>query len=313
MQHDISDERRLQEVLEQRALIDLVDHLRRQATHGVWVAVGKESLRLEEQPAGTVVEAVGLAPEVARLVLAARPARAAIVAPGHRPGAVRGEALDLVPQQLGVAAALIGVGVGRADAGLGQQPQGAHGVATVGAEPGEVDECRSVAAPAVDGGLQRVDGRGRVARAVQEPGPQPDRTDRRIGPRQHAGESHEIVELRPSAAELPPHRRRDVAVVERIRCRVHRDGLTVGGDHGVIGIEEPSHVSRLSCVEAVEDGEPVARLPRPQRVPVEAILGDGRIPLYETGRRVQVGQRRDRIVDERPPVGEQCLVDRAFA
>ena len=49
-----------------------------------------------------------------------------------------------------------------------------------------------------------------------------------------------------------------------------------------------------------------------QRVPVEAILGDDRVALDETGRRVQVGQRRDRIVDERPPVGEQRLVDRAL-
>ena len=168
-------------------------------------------------------------------------------------------------------------------------------------------------APAVDGGLQHVDGRCRVARAVEEPGPQPDRTDRgRIGPRQRAGEQHEIVERRASAAELLPHRRRHVAVVERIRGRAHREGLTVGGDHGVVGVEEPSHVVRLGRVEAVEDGEPVARPPRPQCVPVEAVLGDGRVALHETGRRVQVGQRRNRIVDERPPVGEQCLVDRAL-
>ncbi len=103
VEHDIGDERCVQQVLEQLALIDLVDDLCRQLADGVGVSGGQEPLRLEVQRADAIVEAVGLAAEVARLVLAPRPARARIVAPGGRPGAVSGEAFDLVPQQLGVA------------------------------------------------------------------------------------------------------------------------------------------------------------------------------------------------------------------
>ena len=225
VEHDVSDERPVDQHLEQLALTDLVDHQRGQLLR--WPAVGdpQEPLRLEVQPAGPVVEAVGLAPEVARLVLAARPARARIVAPRRRAGPVRGEALDLVPQQLAVVAVVsrLVVVARRPDAGLGEQPQGARRVATIGAEPGEVDERRPVAAAAVDGRLQqrRPPRPSRPSRPA--PGPAtspPDRRARSPAARRRTPRDRRRSHLDGRAPPTPPPRRRH----RRAHRASHRPG-----------------------------------------------------------------------------------------
>ena len=220
----------VQELLEQRALIDLVDHLRRpgcpRRPGGGWRR--KRCALRNSQPARS-----------SRLWVSRPRWHALYLRPdphGHgslRRAVGRGRCVAKPSTSSHSSSAslrlvILVVVVGRADAGLDQQPQGADGVATVGAEPGEVDECRPVAAPAVDGGLQHVDGRGRVARAVEQPGPQPDRTDRgRIGHRQHAGEPRRDRRASPlggRARSTPPPRRRRRRAHPRSRPprRAHR-------------------------------------------------------------------------------------------
>ena len=138
-------------------LVHLVDDQPGELLGGERAAITQEPGRLLVQPTGPVLEAVGLPPEVTRLVLAARPARTRIVAACRRTRPAGGEPLDLVPQQLAIVAIVIELVVVialRLHPGLDEQPQRARRVAAIGAEAGQIDECRNVL---VDGCPSRED------------------------------------------------------------------------------------------------------------------------------------------------------------
>ena len=315
VEHDVTQERPVGQHVEPFALADLVDDQLGELLGGQRTTIAQEPARLGVQPAGPVVEAVGLPPEVARLVLAARPARARIVAACRRAGPVGGEPLDLVPQQLAVVAIvvveLVVVVTLRLHTGLDEQPQRARRVAAVGAEPGQIDQRRTVPAGAVDRRLQQRRPRRPPPRHDPAPGPaaRPARstaawsalTCRPARPASRRG--HHVARARPTPPRRPGRRR------ARADHAVHVDQVVAR--RRVVGGEELGRQVGLRRIESVRDPETVPGLPRVQGVPVEALGGDQPVALDEAGRRVQVGQRRDRVAAERRAVDEQRLVDRA--
>ena len=103
----------------------------------------------------------------------------------------------------------------RLHAGLDEQPQRAGCVATIGAEPGQIDQRRTMPAGAVDGRLQQLDRRGRLA------GRSSTRACNHACPIDGAPptERHRPVPPAPPwcalTPELLPRRRSDLAIVER--------------------------------------------------------------------------------------------------
>jgi hypothetical protein len=222
-----------------------------------------------------------------------------------------GERLDLVPQQLLVVAIVVGglVVIGhRLHTRLDEQPQRTHRVAPIGAEPGQIEQRRSMAARVVDDRLEQVDGRRRLPGAIQHSGLQPRPHDRRLGRRDRGDQFRQRLDLLISPRELLPCRGGDLAIVERS----HHAGQAVGvGRRRLDGGEELGQQVGLLGIEPVHDPEPVAGLPLLEGVPVDPLGGDQPIALDEAGRCVQIEQRGDRGSAERRGVDEQRLVDRA--
>ena len=125
------------------------------------------------------------------------------------------EPLDLVPQQLAVVTVLpVVVIVNGLDPGLDQKAQRADGVAAVGSEAGEIDQCRLVSATVIHGGFEHIDRTRGVARTIEHPGTQPGPPDRPLV-RGCRGEPGELLDRHTAPPELVPHRSRDRAVIER--------------------------------------------------------------------------------------------------